>query len=89
MLLTCFLYFTASKEIYFPGPRCKNANISIERLMDGGVCRLSRQDFTKGILCELNQYRKANDISWEEFYSWILKLTEETTKIGNIKSYFV
>ena len=44
----------ASKEIYFPGPRCKNANISIERLMDGGVCKLSRQDFTKGILCELN-----------------------------------
>ena len=76
----------ASKEIYFPGPRCKNANISIERLMDGGVCKLSRQDFTKGILCELNQYRKANDISWEEFYSWILKLTEETVpKLATLK----
>ena len=68
----------ASKEEYFPGPRCKNVNITIEGLTDGDVPKLSHDDFTKGILCELNQHRKANDISWEEFYDWIIALTEET-----------
>ena len=39
----------ASKEATFPGPRCKNANISIEGLMDGDVSKLSFDDFSKGI----------------------------------------
>ena len=45
----------ASDEGNFPGPRCKNANISIERLTDGDVRKLSCDDFTKGILYELNR----------------------------------
>ena len=49
------LQVMASDGGNFPGPRCKNANISIERLMDGDVCKLSCDDFTKGILYELNQ----------------------------------
>ena len=70
----------------FPGPRCKNANISIERLMDGDVCKLSCDDFTKGILYELNQYRKAKNINWEDFYGWIQALTEEKVpKLATLK----
>ena len=69
----------------FPGPR-KNANISIERLMDGDVCKLSCDDFTKGILYELNQYRKAKNINWEDFYGWIQALTEEKVpKLATLK----
>ena len=56
------LQVMASDEGNFPGPRCKNANISTERLMDGDVRKLSCEDFTKGILYELNQYRKATDV---------------------------
>lgn len=76
----------ASKEVYFPGLRCKNANISIEKLVNGDVCKLSQHDFSKGILYELSQYRKANDVSWDEFYGWILKLTEEAVpKLETLK----
>ena len=80
------LQVMASDERSFPGPRCKNANISIERLMDGDVCKLSCDDFTKGILYELNQYRKANNINWEDFYGWIQALTEEKVpKLATLK----
>ena len=41
----------ASKEATFPGPCCKNANISIEGLIwmgqDGDVSKLSFDDFSK------------------------------------------
>ena len=67
----------ASKEATFPGPRCKNTNISIEGLMDGDVSKLSFDDFSKGILYELNQYRRTNNVNWEDFYDWIQVLTEE------------
>ena len=69
LLFSCFLQAAmASKlEVYFPGPRCKDANISIEKLNNGDVCKLGQDDFSKGILYELGQYRKANDISWDEF----------------------
>ena len=88
--LYCFHAFLqaimASKEVYFPGPRCKSANISVEALSNGDVCKLDRHDFSKGILYELSQYRKANDISWDEFYDWILKLTEEAVpKLETLK----
>lgn len=76
----------ASKEGNFPGPRCKNANISVEELMDGDVCKLNRDDFSKGILHELNQYRKVNNINWEDFYGWIQALTEEKVpKLATLK----
>ena len=61
----------ASKEVYFPGLQCKSATTSIEKLNNGDVCKLGQHDFSKGILHELSQYRKANDISWDEFYGWI------------------
>ena len=38
------------------------------------VAKLGQSDFSKEIL---GQYRKANDKSWDEFYGWILKLTDE------------
>ena len=66
----------ASIGVCFPGPRCENANISIERLMEGDVTKLSHYNFTKGILWELNQYRKHNNVHWEDFYDWMLVLTE-------------
>ena len=75
----------ASKEATFLGPH-KNANISIEGLMDGNVSKLSFDDFSKGILYELNQYRKTNNINWEDFYDWIQVLTEEKVpKLATLK----
>ena len=70
----------------FPGPRCKNANISIEGHMSSDVYKLSCDDFSKGILYELNQYRKANNVNWEDFYGWIQALTEEKVpKLATLK----
>ena len=93
MILSVFIIYTIAKHIKMvepkhnvgneDGSRCKMANIPIERLMDGDVCKLTCDVLTKGILYELNQYRKANDISWEEFYGWILLLP--STKIGTLK----
>ena len=82
----CILQVMASREGTFPGPRCKNANISIEGLMCSDVCKLSCCDFSKGILYELNQYRKANNVNWEDFYAWIQALTEEKVpKLATLK----
>ena len=72
----------ASKEATFPGPHCKNVNISIEGLIwmgqDGDVSKLSYDDFSKaGYFYELNQYRKADNVDWEDFYAQIQVLTEE------------
>ena len=75
----------ASKEADFPGPCCKKANISVEALENNDVCKLSDDDFTTEMLYELNQYRKVNNISWEEFYGWILTLTEEVPKLSTLK----
>ena len=80
----------ASKlEVYFPGPRCKDANISIKKLNNGDVCKLGQDNFSKGILYELGQYRKGNDISWDEFYGWILKLTDEVAPKLETLSCFI
>ena len=69
----------ASKEATFPGPRCKNANISIEGLiwMATLVSSVLMIWVKPGILYELNQYRKANNVDWEDFYARIQLLTEE------------
>lgn len=76
----------ASNELCYPGPHCKEANISIEGLMEGDLTKLSRCNFTKGILWELNQYRKLNNVHWEDFYDWILVLTEvKVLKLSTLK----
>ena len=67
----------ASKEATFPGPRCKNANISIEGLIwmgqdgDVSVSSVLMISVKPGILYKLNQYRKANNVDWEDFYARI------------------
>ena len=60
----CVLQVMASGEGTFPGPHCKNANISIEGLMGSDICKLSCCDFSKGILYELNQLVQSISILW-------------------------
>ena len=58
----------------------------MQGLMDGDVSKLSFDDFSKGILYELNQYRKANKVNWEDFYDWIQVLTaEKVPKLATLK----
>ena len=46
--------------------------------MDGDVSSSVLMISVKpGILYELNQYRKANNVDWEDFYARIQLLTEE------------
>ena len=71
------------KYIFLVHDVSRSANISIEALSNGNVCKLGQYDFSKGILYELSQYRKANDVSWDD---WILKLTEEAVpKLETLK----
>ena len=57
----------------------------LKNLIMVDVCKLGQHDFSKGILYELSQYRKAYGISWDEFYGWILKLTQEVPKLETLK----
>ena len=78
----------ASKEATFPGLRCKNANILIEGLiwMATLVSSVLMISVKPGILYELNQYRKANNVDWEDFYAPIQLLTEEKVpKLATLK----
>ena len=78
----------ASKEATFPGPHCKNANILIEGLiwMAMSVSSVLMISVKLGILYKLNQYRKANNVDWEDFYAWIQLLTEEKVpKLATLK----
>ena len=78
MIITFYfrvLQVMASRKRTSPGPHCKDADILIEGLMGSKVCNLN-YDFSTGVLYELNQYRKANNVNWEDFYGWIQALTE-------------
>ena len=82
----------ASKKATFPGPRCKNAIISIEGLiwMATLVSSVLMISVKSRILYEFNQYRleyrKPNNVDWEDFYARIQLLTEEKVpKLATLK----
>ena len=62
----------------YPGPHCKQAVILCDMLLSTHkLKRLTKGTLTKGVLSELNDFRKEHDISWLDFHRWIVQLKGE------------
>ena len=60
----------------YPGQFCKDAGILCDALvLESAVLPILREeDLKKGIALELNQFRVDSNLSWEDFYEWIVRL---------------
>ena len=65
----------------YPGQFCKDAGILCDALMlESAVLPILRgEDLNKGIALELNQFRVDSNLSWEDFYEWIVRLCPVAT----------
>ena len=61
----------------YPGPFCEQVGILTDALTASAdistLPTIEVEEFNKGVL-ELNEFRKNNNIPWEQFYSWIKQL---------------
>ena len=62
----------------YPGPFCEQVGILTDALTASGdistLPTIEVEEFNKGVVLELNEFRKNNNIPWEQFYSWIKQL---------------
>ena len=60
---------------YILGEYCEDVGISIANLQDISLLpALSSDMLTKGVVFELNKYRSSNSHSWNDLYTWLIKL---------------
>ena len=75
----------------YPGPRCKQVGILCDTLLSScelhvKLKKLPNGALTKGVLIELGDFRKDNDISWEVFCQWIVQLKgEDDINLASLK----
>ena len=55
------------------GEYCMQAGITADDITDGSLRKLT-QPLSKGVMYELNCFRRDNGYSWNEFYTWIKQL---------------
>jgi len=70
------------------GPFCDKASITESTI---AVCCLPKLNDvpTNGIVSELNSYRKEHNNSWNEFYSWIESLYQDSTALCPLSTFKV
>ena len=70
----------------YPGPHCQEAGIRCDVLLSvRKLKKLTRGILTKGMVCELNDFRKESDIPWHTFHQWIIQLTGEDVNLSSLK----
>ena len=72
----------------YPGPHCKQVGILCDTLLSCKLKlkKLAKEALTKGVLSELNDFRKENDISWETFHQWVIQLKgEDDVNLASLK----
>ena len=73
----------------YPGPHCKQVGIFCDTLLSSHnlkLNKLTKGALTKGVLSELNDFRKENDISWDIFHRWIVQLKgEDDINLASLK----
>ena len=73
----------------YPGPHCKQVGILCDTLLSSRklkLKKLTKGALTKGVLSELNDFRKENDISWDIFHHWIVQLKgEDDINLASLK----
>ena len=57
----------------YPGPCCKEIVILTDALLSdvNALPAVETKNFTKGAALELSDFRRNNDMPWEDFHSWI------------------
>ena len=60
----------------YSGPHCEQVGILYVTLLSSRNLRKELSG-TKGVLSELNDFRKENDIAWDIFHQWIVHLKGE------------
>ena len=57
----------------YPGPYCKEIGILTDALLSdvNALPAVETKNFNKGAALELSDFRRNNDIPWEDFHSWI------------------
>ena len=62
----------------YPGPFCEQLGILTDALTVStdisALPIIETEEFNKGVVLELNEFRRDNNIPWEQFYSWIKQL---------------
>ena len=62
----------------YPGPFCEQLGILSDALTVStdisALPIIETEEFNKGVVLELNEFRRNNNIPWEQFYSWIKQL---------------
>ena len=60
----------------YPGPFCSQSGILTDALMSitTPLPVLSEDELSKGVVLELNDFRRRSSISWEQFHCWLRQL---------------
>ena len=69
-------------DVSSPGPLCKEIGLYGEMLAFNTIALMPIVDqrrITKGVVLELNQFRKSNNFSWNNFHAWMTALCPRST----------
>ena len=74
--------------VNFPGPFCEAAGLTVKTLLKPGssLPRVGKENFVKGIVVELNDFRKKKKISWETFYQWMTELCYDVSMLPSLSA---
>ena len=65
------------------GEFCQETGVSVDALATGLLPKI--QDLKKGLIHELNAYRKAHDVGWKDYYGWIEQMCENPAILPTLK----
>ena len=69
-------------DVSSPGPLCEEIGLYEEMLVLDTIALMPIVDqrrITKGVVLELNQFRKSNNFSWNNFHAWMTALCPRST----------
>ena len=72
----------------FPGPFCEAAGINSEITVlkaHSSLPRVGKEKLVKGIIVELNDFRKEKKLSWDTFYQWIMEICSMLPSLSALK----
>ena len=69
------------------GKFCQETGVSVDALATGLLPKI--KDLKKGLIHELNAYRKAHDVSWKDYYDWSEQMCENPAILPTLEIFKV
>ena len=71
----------------YPGPFCRQIGILTDALISNvsTLPVLKGDELNKGVVLELNEFRRSSNISWEQFYSWLCALADNIPPLHTVQ----